>query len=277
MQGLIICCGTVVGFSMGLTGAGGSLLASPMLVYGIGFSARDAVGISLAAVGCTALIGAVPRMRSDRIDVRAGLIVAACGMLTAPLGTRLAGLLNEVVLLTAFAGLMLTIAVHMLRSASVASGRTRGSGSEEDAIHAAAMDSVAPSPTVPVTKLRKRYRIVLLMIVGLMTGFLSGLFGVGGGFILVPALLLVTRMRIDRAIGTSLLCIFLVSVSGVTSLALHHQRIPLRETTLFIIGGVLGLLPASRIAGRVSGPKLQRVFASSIILIAGFVVVRAWT
>jgi uncharacterized protein len=265
MWALIICFGVLVGFSMGLTGAGGSLLAIPMLVYGLGFTARDSVAVSLAAVGTTALIGAVPRIRSGRIDVRAGLVVAASGMLTAPVGAHLATFLNETLLLAAFSGLMLAVAVHMWRTAS-ASPVDPSSGGEDDA--------VAVQPPTLAGKIRKRYRIVLLLTVGLVVGFLSGLFGVGGGFILVPSLMFVARMDIIRAVGTSLLIIFLVSVSGVTSLALHHQQIPFRETALFIVGGVVGLYPASRLSRRVSGPKLQRIFAACIVVIALFVAFR---
>jgi len=276
MLGLIILGGVLIGFSMGLTGAGGSLLAIPMLVYGLHFGVREAVGISLAAVGTTALIGALPRMRQGRIDVKAGLLVAVSGMLTAPAGAMVAGFVNEMLLLTAFATLMLVIAVHMWRSAS--SSPPQRSEDVPDLDHpatAASLETVPQTPKELGRKLRKRYRVLLLMLVGLTTGFLSGLFGVGGGFILVPALLLVAQMSIDRAIGTSLLCIFLVSVSGVTSLALQHRQIPFQATALFIVGGGIGLYPASRIAARVSGPKLQRIFAACIILIAVFVALKA--
>jgi uncharacterized membrane protein YfcA len=115
---------------------------------------------------------------------------------------------------------------------------------------------------------------VLLTVVGILTGVLSGLFGVGGGFVIVPALVLFSGMSIHRAVGTSLLVIALVSASGVASRVWSGQPIPLAVTLLFVSGGIVGLLIGQQIGRRLSGPRLQRTFAVAILGVAAFVALR---
>ncbi len=105
--------GAVVGLSLGLTGGGGSIFAVPLLIYGLGVRPREAIGVSLAAVGVTALVGAVQRLRSGQVEVKTGLLFAAAGMLATPAGAWLGGRLPEAVLLVLFAGLMIAVAVRM--------------------------------------------------------------------------------------------------------------------------------------------------------------------
>jgi uncharacterized membrane protein YfcA len=115
---------------------------------------------------------------------------------------------------------------------------------------------------------------VLLLVVGVLTGVLSGLFGVGGGFVIVPALVLFSGMSIHRAVGTSLMVIALVSVSGVAAQAWAGRVIDPVVTSLFIAGGIAGLFAGQRIGRRLSGPALQKVFAVAILAVAAFVIVR---
>ena len=125
--------GAAVGFSLGLTGGGGSIIAVPLLVYGLAMAPREAVGVSLAAVGATALVGAVHRLWHGEVEVRTGLIFAVAGMLGAPVGTYIGRRVPETVLLLAFAALMLWVAAMMWRKASTTSrgsGRRAGTGRE---------------------------------------------------------------------------------------------------------------------------------------------------
>jgi uncharacterized membrane protein YfcA len=115
---------------------------------------------------------------------------------------------------------------------------------------------------------------VLLLIVGMSTGMLSGLFGVGGGFVIVPALVLFSGMSIHRAVGTSLMVIALVSVSGVAAQAWSGQVIDPVVTSLFVAGGIAGLFAGQRIGRHLSGPTLQKVFVVAILAVATFVIVR---
>ena len=115
---------------------------------------------------------------------------------------------------------------------------------------------------------------MLLLIVGVLTGVLSGIFGVGGGFVIVPALVLFSSMSIHRAVGTSLMVIALVSASGVTSQLWAGNAISPLVTGLFVLGGIGGLFAGQRIGRRLSGPSLQKVFVVAILAVAVFVIIR---
>jgi uncharacterized membrane protein YfcA len=198
--------GVVVGFALGLTGGGGSIFAVPMLVYGLAVAPREAIGISLAAVGATALAVALPRLRAGEVELGTGVLFAVAGMLGAPLGSWLNGYIPESMLLVLFAGLMAFVAIWMWRLAS----RTVSPCLEEPSSEAAGVAMRHGLPHTP-------RHIGILAVVGLCTGVLSGLFGVGGGFVIVPALVLVGGRAMHRAVATSLVVIALVSASGVTS------------------------------------------------------------
>lgn len=255
--------GTFVGFALGLTGGGGSLLAVPLLVYGLAVAPRDAFGISLAAVGAMALTGVLPKLRSREVEIGTGVLFAVAGMVGAPLGTWVAGRIPEPVLLIVFALLMLVVAGRMWFKAKTPS----------DVPVTCEDDPEGPTCRRTETgELRLTSQCaVLLVAVGLLTGFLSGMFGVGGGFVIVPALVLFAGMPIRRAIATSLLVIVLVSLSGVSSHFLAGREIPLGLTGLFVLGGVLGTQAGNFLGQRLSTSLLQRVFAVGIVAVAVFV------
>lgn len=263
LYALSVLFGALVGFALGMTGGGGSLLAVPLLVYGLSVAPREAFGISLAAVGATALVGAVPRIIAGQAEVGTGLIFAAGGMVGAPAGTWLAGMIAEPVLLTLFAALMLLIAQSMWRSA--ANDRQVPQG-----------DTNRRTPNCersPAGAIRLTSRCTLLLIaLGLLTGVLSGMFGVGGGFVIVPALVMFAGMPIHKAIATSLLVIVLVSVSGVSSHFVAGRGISPSITGMFIAGGILGMTAGGRVARRMSAVRLQRVFSVGIVAVALFVI-----
>ncbi len=269
MSWLSLIFGAIVGLSLGLTGGGGAIFAVPMLVYGLGMDTREAVGVSLVSVGITSFVGFLGRWRSGQVEVRTGLLFALAGMIGAPLGSWLAGQIPEVVLLTLFALLMVTVAYRLWSKATAVAQET-------------AACSVVPSegdgPSCQRDaegKLRLTSRCArLLFIVGVLTGALSGLFGVGGGFVIVPALITFSGMSIHRAVGTSLMVITLVSVSGVVSHVMSGRTIPSEVTALFAIGGVVGMLLGTTIGRRLSGPTLQKSFAVAILAVATFVLYR---
>lgn len=270
MTPLSLLFGAVIGLSLGLTGGGGAIFAVPLLVYGIGLPAREAVPISLAAVGATSLVGFLHRWRWGDVEIRTGLWFAFAGMLGAPVGTWLAGLLPDAVLLLAFAGLMVFVAIRLWRQAAptplpapqCAAAAQDGPACQRDATGALRLTSRCA---------------VLLLVVGVLTGVLSGLFGVGGGFVIVPALVLFSGMPIHRAVGTSLLVIALVSVSGVAAQFWAGRALAPVVTVLFVAGGVAGLFAGQRISRRLSGPALQKTFVIAILAVAAFVIVRNWS
>lgn len=268
MAPLSLIFGAVVGLSLGLTGGGGALFAVPLLVYGLGVDAREAVAISLAAVGATSFVGFMHRWRLDEVDLRTGLLFAFAGMLGAPVGTWIASLIPETLLLLLFAGLMVIAAIRMWQKASPPTGELANCPAP-----AAADGPTCQRDAAGVLILNSRCALLLLMV-GLLTGVLSGVFGVGGGFVIVPALVLYSAMSIHRAVGTSLLVIALISVSGVTSQLRAGHTISPVVTVLFVIGGVVGLFLGQQIGRRLSGPALQKVFVVAILAVAAFVIIR---
>lgn len=274
---LSIACGMVVGLSLGLTGGGGSIFAIPLLVYVLGVAPREAVGVSLAAVGATAAVGFVQRWYRGEVEVFTGLLFAVAGMLGAPLGAWLGRYVPESALLLGFAGLMGLVAVRMWRKA-------RSRPEEALAVRAAVGSPDEPGPTCrrdPEGKLRLTSRCAsLLVVVGALTGVLSGLFGVGGGFVIVPALVFFSGMGIHRAVATSLMVITLISASGVgsvlalTATSASGSPFPWALTGTFVAGGVLGMGLGTALARRLAGPRLQQLFAIAILCVAAFIVIK---
>ena len=262
---LSIIFGTLVGFALGLTGGGGSLLAVPLLVYGLAVAPREAFGISLAAVGATALVGVVPRIRAGQVEVGTGILFAIAGMLGAPLGTWVAGMIPETALLSLFSALMLVVAWRLWSKSRA-----------KDANSPVSCDGTNRGATCQRTadgQLRLTSRCALLLtLVGLVTGFLSGMFGVGGGFVIVPALVLFSGMPIQKSVATSLLVIVLVSISGVASHFAAGRGISLELTGLFVLGGVTGMSIGGVVSKRLPAATLQKVFAMGIVAVAVFVV-----
>lgn len=270
MFGLAVLFGCAVGFALGLTGGGGGVFAVPLLVYGLAVAPRVAVGISLASVGGTALAGVVPRLWRGEVELRTGLLFSVAGMIGAPIGSYVSTLIAETVLLVMFGCLMLIVAWRMwakTRNPQLPTGVCATESQAEQDRSACQRDE---DGTLRLTSKCAR----LLVLVGLLTGILSGMFGVGGGFVIVPALVLFSGMRIHRAVGTSLLVIFLISISGVTSYVAAGRELSLETTMQFLVGGLVGIWLGGLVAKKLKGPTLQKVFAAAVVLVAVFVIVK---
>lgn len=259
--------GVIVGLALGLTGGGGSVFAIPLLVFGLGMPAHEAVTLSLAAVTVVAIVGSLGAARNRLIEYRAGLIFAIAGIATAPVGVALANLLDEKTLLIAFGVLVVIVASAMGQKARKTPGDSHVVRANLRDYHLDA--SGAPCKFNPDSK---RLRLtapcsMVLSIAGLMTGVLSGMFGVGGGFIIVPALTFVTQLSIHRAVATSLFVIALIGCSGLFSGLLSEREIPWLIAATFVPGGIAGLLVGQQIAKRLAGPKLQTAFAVAMIVV----------
>ena len=249
---IVILYGLICGVALGLTGGGGSILAVPMLIYWVGLSFHQAVAVSLLVVGTTALIGFVPKIKSGEVEIKAGVILAAAGMIFAPVGSTVSSFISSSSLGIAFSAFMLLVGAWTWFKSRVTSIKEPKKE---------ASCQYQPSGKLHLTK---RCMLVLLLS-GVVTGFLTGIFGVGGGFLIVPALVLVAKMPIRKAITTSLLIIFLVSLSGFVS-HLQHTHIAWKVAGYFIIGGFVGMLATLRIKDRINGPVLQKIF--SLLLVA---------
>lgn len=258
--------GILVGFSLGLTGGGGSVFAVPLLVYGLAMPAHEAVGVSLVAVGATALAGAVVRLRQREVEIKTALLFGVTGMIGAPLGTGLGAKLPADLLLGGFALVMALVAARMWRKAV---------RNPEQAQIVRAGESVSDPVGGPTCRVNPAGHLTLtsrcllmLALSGAITGLLSGLFGVGGGFLIVPALALMANLPMRRAVATSLLIIAIISAAGSASYLLAGRPLALEVTTLFVLGGLAGMALGAKLSYRLAGPQLQKLFAMMMISVA---------
>lgn len=267
MNPLTIVFGLVTGLSLGLTGGGGAIFAVPLLVYGSGLHTRQATVVSIVAVGATAFVGFLMRWRKNQVEIRPGFAFAATGMLSAPVGDMIGDLLPDALVMTLFGGLMLVVSARMWRSAHRPADAfiplEEGSGR-------------GPScPLDPEGRLRVTSRCArLLGVVGLGVGLLTGLFGIGGGFVIVPALVLLAHMDLKNAVGTSLLVITLVSLSAIAGVFLAGDPFPLAAAGPFLIGSLIGMFAGTAAARRIGGPALQKGFAVAILGVAVWVIAK---
>ncbi len=235
--------GSVVGFSLGLVGGGGSILAVPLMVYLVGVTnPHVAIGTSALAVAANAGVNLIGHARSGNVKWRCAGLFATAGVIGAYFGSTLGKSFDGQKLLALFALLMLVIAVLMLRGRSTAGD---------------------------ASVVLNRGNAPKLLASGGITGLLSGFFGIGGGFLIVPGLMASTRMPILYAVGSSLVA---VTVFGLTT-ALNYAHSGLVDWTLagvFIAGGVFGGLWGGRLASRLSARKgmLNLVFAALIFIVA---------
>lgn len=265
---LSIALGLITGLVLGLTGAGGSVLAVPLLMWGMGWTLPEAAPVALLAVSASATLGTVTAWRQRIVRYRAALVMAATGMLTAPFGLYAAATLPVPHLTGIFAAVLGVVAVRMWRQTLVRPEETRV---VRAAVHGAAIDSNAPLCTVnPATGRLLWTRRCTLAIIGSggITGFLSGLLGVGGGFIIVPALRLFTNLPMHSAVATSLMAIALTSAGTAGIAAATGRSLPWLIALPFMAGAIAGMLGGRLLAPKIAGPRLQQGFALVMLLVA---------
>jgi hypothetical protein len=232
----------LVGVSLGLLGGGGSILTVPILVYVAGLEAKEAIAASLFVVGVTSAFGAVSHARAGRVRWRTGLLFGAAGMAGAYAGGRAGQYVPGSWLLAGFAVMMLATGVAMLR------GR---------------------QPTDPAVDPAARRDVPVLHVLaeGIVVGLVTGLVGAGGGFLVVPALVLLGGLPMATAVGTSLVVIALKSAAGFAGY-LHTVSVDwsllLAVTAAAVVGGVLG----GRLVGRIRPEVLRRAFGWFVLAMA---------
>ena len=232
----------LVGLSLGLLGGGGSILAVPVLVYVAHIAPADAIGMSLVIVGTTSVAGSVAHARAGAVEWRAALPFAGAGILTAFGGGLLTRLVPGRVLLFAFAGLMIAVGGWMLLR-----GRRRrgGAGADVDA---------TPRPPRPGRAL----------VAGALVGGITGFLGVGGGFLVVPALIAFTGLDMRRAVGTSLV---VIAINSAAALAAHlgggelHALLAVAFTALAVAGALVG----ARLGRKLPADRLRAAFATFVV------------
>jgi uncharacterized membrane protein YfcA len=247
---LTLCCGVVVGLSLGVIGGGGSVLAVPLLIHVVGVSnPHVAIGTSAFAVGVNALVNLLGHWRRGNVRWPCAATFAAAGVLGTVAGSQLGKSLDGQKLLFLFACVMAAVGLAMLR---------RGSGAGDPAVRI--------NPAIAAR----------LLGVGMLAGFVSGFFGIGGGFLIVPGIMLASGLPIINAIGSSL---FAVCVFGFTTAAsyalsgLVDWSLALELVAGGIAGGVIGIRISARLAAHRCA--LERVFAGVVLALAVIVAIRA--
>jgi len=234
-----------IGLTLGLLGSGGSILTVPVLVYLVGHEGKVAIAESLAIVGAIALIGMLPYAKQKQVDWRSVFYFGVPGMIGTYGGAWLSQFVTDAAQLILFAGVMLVAAFMMFRKKAT----------EVEELH--------------------RHPVWQIVLEGTIVGVITGLVGVGGGFLIVPALVILGGLPMRLAVGTSLVIVALKSFSGFVKylgvLKTIHATIDLQTVVLFAIVGIVGTLVGNALSQRVNQAALKRGFAVFLLLMSGFV------
>ena len=263
--------GLVIGVILGTLGGGGAILALPVLVFALGVSPHDAATASLIIVGITSAIALVEHARAGRVRWRDGLVFGIVGIVGTSFGTYLGRNVHGQALLLSFAALLIVVAIVMWRrsgaSRATAPGAAVAPGAAEKGVAAGTARAADASPeAAPATASRASTTMAAATVVGLLTGF----FGVGGGFAIVPALTLVLGYSMRAAIGTSLLVIALNSATALAARLVQGASLDWPLVATFTVGAILGGLLGGRLARRASPQALRRGFAVLLFLVAAY-------
>jgi uncharacterized membrane protein YfcA len=248
---LTLALGTVIGSLLGLLGGGGSILAVPVLVYALGIPLEQAVPMSLIVVGIASLFGSIPKVTAREVQWPVAAVFAATGFLAAFAGSAVNRMLPPSITMTGFAIVMVVAGIRMLTE-------TGGTGTACRAVDSTVNWRRCTSRAIPA---------------GLGVGFLTGLFGVGGGFLIVPALVLLLGITMPVAVGTSLVIVSANSASGVLAY-LGDLTLDWGLVVAFTSTAIAGSFVAGRFGKRINTAQLQKWFAYLIFAVAGFVVLQ---
>ena len=258
--------GSIIGLILGLTGAGGSVFAVPLLVFVLDLPVQEAIAISLGAVAISAFLGFLLKLKSNDVVWLPGIVFAVVGSAFAPVGNLANRYVPPEAILISFSLLVIVVAFRMWISA-------RENPDQASAVRAHTSKEEAPPVALCRYNQNKQFQLRLPCIASIsvgavITGFLSGFFGVGGGFIIVPTLLFLTAMPIKQAVATSLFVIALVSTSGFISFI--NTSSDWNPTILMQVaaGGLVGMLFGVAISRYMAGPTLQKTFAVSMLGVA---------
>ena len=233
-----------IGVTLGLVGGGGSIITVPVLVYVAGLPVREAVALSLAVVGATAAVGAVVQARQGNVHPKAALLYGGAGVVGAALGARLTPLVPPPVLMTVFAALMIWVGLRMAR------GGPEGEVSRK-------AECVAWK----------------CLLAGFGVGVVTGFLGVGGGFLIVPALLRFAKMPMAPAVGTSLAVIAANSLSGFAAHAGELSAGAGALAAALTAASVAGIFVGMALGKRMKPGGLKKAFGGLSLAVAGYLIV----
>jgi len=246
----------VIGLLLGLLGGGGSILTVPMLVYVLHIEPKNAIVTSFVVVGISSLMALIPHARRGSVCWKSGVLFGLTGMVGAFGGGRLAEHFSGDVLMTLFGGICLLTGIFMMRNRKPK-----------------ATQSLVSEP-LKVCPLRVPYLRVLFD--GFFVGALTGMVGVGGGFLIVPALTLLVGFPIKGAVGTSLLVIAMNAVAGLMGYS-QHVNLDLELTGIVTSGSIVGSAIGALLSAYVKPALLRRVFGLMVVLIAGYILSQSIT
>jgi len=231
---------TLIGFSLGIMGGGGSILTVPILVYVLKMDPKESIALSLAIVGITSLVGVFNHFRAGNIKLKVAALFAPFAMIGTFLGAKISKFMTAEVQLILFAIIMLLASVLMIK------GRKETEAEE------------------------KEIKIFFLAIQAIVVGIVTGLVGVGGGFLIVPALVLLTGLDMKKAVGTSLFIIALNSFSGFAG---YLEMIQVDWAFLLKFSGasVVGILIGSQLVSYIPQRTLKKSFGVFLIFMGIFI------
>jgi uncharacterized membrane protein YfcA len=269
---LTLLLGTAIGCLLGLTGAGGGILAVPALVLGLGFSLTDATPVSLLAVGAAALLGSLDGLRKGIVRYKAALLMAAAGALLTPLGIWIAHNAPNRWLMNVFALVMLIAAVRMLAQSRNSVGESGALAKQHTQALSVRHKNCMLDPATGKLKWDLRCTLTLAGI-GSCAGLLTGMLGVGGGFLIVPAFRRFSNVGMHGIVATSLMVIALVSGSAVIGMLIHGVRIG-TGGWIFVMAALAGMLLGRVLMPLIPARLLQRIFALVVFAVALFLLIR---
>jgi len=254
IMGYILLGSLLIGLTLGLLGSGGSAITVPILVYLVGHGAKESIAESMAIVGMISIAAAIPYANSKLIDWRSVLFFGLPGMLGTFLGASLGGLASEALQLVVFGAVLLAAAVVMFR-------RARGPQGAHEALE-------TPRHRAPIWKMACE---------GICVGILTGFVGVGGGFLIVPALVILGKLPMRMAIGTSLVIIVINATVGFARyehyLIAHQASVNWQTILVFTLIGVVGSVLGHKLNARLNQQVLKTVFAGFLVLLGSFVII----
>ena len=275
--------GFLIGVSLGALGGGGSILAVPALVYAAGQSPRHATTTSLVLVAITAMIGLIPHWRARHVRFAAGTVFGLAGIGGSLLGSHWNASADPNMLLLAFSGLMLLAAAGMwARTRRVGAAPVERSvgaavGPRVRAVHpleATPLSAPSEQPTARASVRVDPWTALKVIGAGSGVGVLTGFFGVGGGFVIVPALVLALGFTMTEAVGTSLL---VIAINSVVALSTRLQTGSIEWATVlpFTIASAVGVVVGGRLARRHDPTSLQRWFVGLLVVVAVYTAIRS--
>lgn len=248
-----------VGMVLGITGAGGGIFAIPALMMGMAWAPQQAAPVALVAVAGSAALGAIEGWRKGLVRYRAAIVMTLAGIPMTGFGLSIAQRTSPTLLTLLFAAVLLTIAWRLMRT-----------------------PMIAVTHTYPVVLDEKTGRFIwvlntwlLFLAFGAITGFMTGLLAVGGGFIIVPLLRQFSPLSIHHCIATSLLVVAMVSLSGIVTAMMQGATLPLPFTLWFMISMVTGMFIGRRVSHYLPELMVQKGFAGLLIIVALWMVFNA--